>query len=253
MKQLLIILFFIPSLLFGQYDKMLDELDDSQTEAQDGKLALRFFNADNGQPVPDATIKIEGIGDFQTDMQGRVIFDIPTDARYACSFSKEGFIEAIYRFEVIAGTIFSNRFVVCPILDFGSLRVVLQWNKKPADLDLHLIKQGEYHISYQDMHKSNDGNGKLDLDDRDGFGPETITIKDLDEKAVYTCYVKNYTDKDRPNNRKLSESGASVLVYGNNALLNTFEIQKDKKGTSWMVFEIVNGKVKPILNIGNQY
>jgi hypothetical protein len=243
----------IPFFGIAQYEKMLDLLDDSEQELVNGKLVLRLFNAETGSPVPDASVNIEGIGEFTSDIQGRILFDPPQDMKYAFRFSKQGYISCDYGFEVIAGTIFYNRFSVSPVIDFGALRVVLEWDRKPNDLDLHIIKEGDYHISYQNMHNSTDGTAKLDRDDRDAFGPETITITNIDEKAAYTCYVKNFSDKDSPRNEALSKSKAIIRVYGNNKLLNTWQITPDQKGTSWKAFMISNGKIQPVNEVSNIY
>lgn len=248
-----LLLVLLPLGSFAQFDKMLDVLDDVDSEMTDGKLVLRFFNAENGQIVEGATIKIEGIGEYTSDMQGRVLFEIPEDGPYAFEFSKQGFIKAIYHFEVIAGTIFYNRFSVCPVLDFGSLRVVLEWARNPKDLDAHLIKEGDYHISYQNLRVSNDGVARLDRDDRDGFGPETITVKNVDERASYTYYIKNFSDKDSPRNKDLSNAKAIVRVYGNDQLMHTWQISPNQRGTSWKVFVISNGRIQPVNEVNNIY
>ncbi|MDD2963745.1 MAG: hypothetical protein PHQ65_01480 [Bacteroidales bacterium] len=254
MKRIIyLLIMMLPLSGFSQFDKMLDVLDDVDTEMSEGKLVLRFFNAENGEIVDGAQVNIEGLGDFSSDLQGRVLIDIPEDGRYAFTFSKKGFIKANYQFEVTAGTIFYNRFSVCPVLDFGSLRVVLEWARKPKDLDAHLVKEGGYHISYQNLHVSSDGLARLDRDDRDGFGPETITVKNVDERAVYTYFIKNYTDKDSPRSRNLSNSKAIVRVYGNNELMHTWQITPDQRGTSWKVFTISNGRIQAENQVNNIY
>ena len=228
-------------------------MDDEMEALENGKLVLRFINAENGSPVESATIKIEGIGDFTSDMQGKVLIDPQPDKTYALHFSKEGFIPATYPFEIVAGTVFYNRFSVCPVIEFGALRVVLDWGKNPADLDAHLVKEGDYHISFQNMHISKDGTAKLDRDDRTGFGPETITVKAIDNKATYTFYIKNLSDARSPNSKSLSKSKATVKVYGNNQLLKSFSIQPDQKGTTWMVFTITDGRIVDKNEVGNWY
>ena len=243
----------LPVLTFAQYDKMLETMDDEMQALENGKLVLRFINAENGNPVEAAAVSIEGVGDFNTDMQGKVLIDPQPDKTYALHFSKEGFIPATYPFEIVAGTIFYNRFSVCPVIDFGALRVVLEWGKNPADLDAHLVKEGEYHISYQNMHISKDGTAKLDRDDRKGFGPETITVKAVDNAAAYTFYIKNFSDANSTGSKALSKSKASVRVYGNNQLLKSYIITPDQKGTTWMVFTITNGKIDDKNEIGNWY
>ena len=252
-KIILFIMALLPIFAIAQYDKMLETMDDEMETIENGKLVLRFINAENGNPVEAAAVNIEGIGEFTSDMQGKVLIDPPEDKTYALHFKKEGFIPATYIFEVVAGTIFYNRFSVSPVIDFGALRVVLDWGKTPADLDLHLMKEGDYHISYQNMHITNDGTAKLDRDDLKGFGPETITVKSIDNNATYTCYVKNFSDKNSPRSKALSKSKARVQVYGNNQLLKTYTINPDQKGTTWNIFTIVEGKVVDKDEVGNWY
>lgn len=256
MKKNLIVficMMIFPLLSFAQYDKMLDELEDAEQETLNGKLVLRFFNAETGAAVDGATISVERVGAYISNLQGMALMDTVPDGNYIFRFTKEGFIPAVYEFEVSAGTIFYNRFSVCPVVEFGALRVVMEWAKRPSDLDAHLIKEGDYHVSYRDKLQTNDGSAKLDHDDQDGFGPETITIKNIDNNAVYTYFIKDYTNQRSSRSNDLSKSKAIVRIYGNNQLLNTFKIPKDQKGTTWMVFEIKNGKVNPLNTVGNQY
>ena len=244
---------WMPLILHAQYETMLETMEDEESLMEDGKLVLRLINAENGEPVDGATVDIEGIGLFTSDKLGRVLIDVPDDGTYALSFSKEGFISAIYPFEVVVGTLFSNRFSVSPVIEMGALRIVLDWGRNPKDLDAHLVKEGDYHISYQDMHDSRDGTAKLDRDDLKGFGPETIWVKNIDEQATYTYYVKNFSDRTSPRSKTLSKSGATVRIYGDNQLLKTYTIPVDEKGTTWMVFTISGGKIQDVDTVGNQY
>ncbi|MCK9616353.1 MAG: hypothetical protein M0R21_00795 [Lentimicrobiaceae bacterium] len=252
-KFVLILIFLFPLFAVAQYEKMLDALEDSEEEIVNGKLVLRFFDAEKGTAVENATIAIEGAGNYTTDLQGRALIDTIPDGKYGFRFEKKGYIPAIYTFEIIAGTIFYNRFSVCPEIEFGVLRVVVEWAKRPDDLDLHLIKQGGYHISFQNAHTSDDGSAQLDRDDRNGFGPETITIKSIDNSATYTCYVKDFTHSNRPGSERLSKSKVVCRIYGNNQLLNTLTISPEQEGTTWNIFEIRNGKIVVINTLGNQY
>ncbi|MCW8631650.1 hypothetical protein OQH38_16240, partial [Acinetobacter baumannii] len=54
----------------------------------------------------------------------------------------------------------------------GSMRIVLTWGEKPLDLDSHLNYSNQHiYWSNKEGHQAN-----LDVDDRDSYGPETITI-----------------------------------------------------------------------------
>lgn len=237
---------------FSQIDKMREEMDDADAEVL-GMLSLRFINAETGDPVADATITIPDFKTFTTDIEGKVRFEIQPDGVYNFSFEKEGFISENNKFEIIAQTIFRNRFAVSPVIEMGAIRIVLDWDKKPADLDAHFVKEGDYHISYREMKASDDGSAKLDRDDRDGYGPETITVKDIDEKAEYTFYVKDFSNKDAKGSKGLSKSKAMVKIYGEGKLLNIWQLSEKQKGNAWMVFSIQNSKIVPTDEVKNYY
>jgi uncharacterized protein YfaP (DUF2135 family) len=133
----------------------------------------------------------------------------------------------------------------------GALRIVLDWDKSPADLDLHLVKSGGYHISYHNTIVASDGSAQLDRDDQDGYGAETITINRTDNNAVYTCYVHDYSNSSKNNSRYLSRSKAVVRVYNNNELTDTFYIPRDVKGNKWTVFQIRNATVEGVMRVSD--
>lgn len=71
---------------------------------------------------------------------------------------------------------------------YGSLTVSLTWDTA-ADLDLYLEEPNGHTISHRSQ-ASSAGDGLLDLDDTDGYGPETIAY-DLDIPAgSYTASVR---------------------------------------------------------------
>ncbi len=236
----------------SQIDKMRDQLDDADAEQQ-GMLTLRFFNAETGDPVPDATIIIQDFQTLTTDIEGKIRFAIQPDGIYPFSFEKEGFIPENNKFEIVAQTIFRNRFTVSPVISMGTIRIVLDWDKNPDDLDAHFVKEGDYHISYREKLTSADGKAVLDRDDRDGYGPETVTVKDIDEKAEYTYFVKDYSNRDSKNSKALSKSNAMVKLYGEGKLLNIWQLSEKQKGNAWMVFSIQNGKLVPTDEVKNYY
>ncbi len=231
------------AMVSAQIDKMKDVMEDETTLEEDGLTTLRFFNALTGEPVDEAIINIDEIGTFTTDGLGRVKFETPQkDAVYVFKFSKTGYITANYSFEMIVGSVFYNRFTVSPVIDLGSIRIVLEWDRRPDDLDLHLQKTNSYHVSYRDQVASNDGMVRLDRDAMKGYGPETITIKNVDDNAEYLCYVRDLSNSKDPNSKALSKSKARILVYGEGKLLHIYEIDEVQKGNSWDVFRIVKGQ-----------
>ncbi|MEZ5195874.1 MAG: hypothetical protein R2764_05615 [Bacteroidales bacterium] len=108
MKKTTFLLFMMLGLVvasFSQIDKMREKIDDADAEEQ-GLLTIRFFNAENGDPVADATINIQDFKTLTTDAEGKIRFEIQPDGVYPFSFEKQGFISENNKFEVVASTIF---------------------------------------------------------------------------------------------------------------------------------------------------
>ncbi|MBS0205933.1 MAG: carboxypeptidase regulatory-like domain-containing protein [Planctomycetes bacterium] len=115
------------------------------------------------------------------------------------------------------------RYVLSPILKPGEARVVLTWGSDPKDLDLHLygpLTVGQnYHVSYKARQQ---GNVVLDVDNREGYGPETALLNHATpgshEIKVHAFRgVKNTenggTQTGEVGNGSLATSNASVRVY----------------------------------------
>lgn len=246
MKQLLIISLLMLTTIISnaQKDKMLDVLDDEMEIMENDNQTLRFFDAKTGDPLSGASVNIEDIGDYTTDEEGKVRFPNQPDGYLKVTIEKEGYITCEFDVEIVADMIFFNRFSVSPKLDIGSMRVALDWLETPADLDAHMVKKGIYHISYQDTKVLSDGTGRLDRDDLDGFGPETITISDIDDNAEYEFYVYNYTDRHDAASTALGKSKATVKIFANNEFIGTVEVPRGPAGRKWSVFKIKNGEIE---------
>jgi len=229
--------------------RLKEDAFDTFHELDKKELTLRFYNALNAAPVPDAEVEILNIGRFVTDFEGRATFPIPeNDGFYTVQFLKKGFVKTEFKIEIAAGTLFFNRFSISPTMPIGYLRVVLDWEAKPRDLDAHFIKNGVYHISYRNMRVSNDGVTSLDRDDIDGYGPETITAKNIDAQAEYIFAVHDYTNRNQSSSSELSRAKACVKVFGDGRLMNIFYVPQSQNGNYWEVFKMVNGEVIPLQN-----
>lgn len=224
--------------------KLIEQKKDDVFEELDKKnLTLRFFDALTGEEIPGATVSINGT-DYSTDEEGKAQFPAPEeDGFLPVSFRAQKYVPVDFQIEVMAGTLFFNRFSVSPMLDVKFLRVVLDWDSSPSDLDAHLVKQGGFHISYRHMRTLEDGTGQLDRDATNGYGPETITLKEISGTAGYTFFVHDYSDGNNTSTPNLSRSKATVKIFGDGRLLNVFQIPRNGKGNYWQVFRIANGGV----------
>ncbi|MCB5249914.1 MAG: hypothetical protein LHW49_02015 [Candidatus Cloacimonetes bacterium] len=217
---------------------------DAFDELEFGELNLYFFNAINGEPIVNATVTLDGIGQFLTDKYGRISFE-PLEDNYMqeVSFRSSGYINSVFDIEIRVGTIFFNRYSISPVMDINYFRVVLDWGKSPRDLDAHFEKKGQYHISYRNTKVLADGRGQLDRDETNGYGPETITVTHVKQDAQYEYFVHDYTNRNNRNSTNLSKSKATVKVYGNNQLLKVYQVPEKQKGSRWSVFRIENGEI----------
>jgi len=239
-----ITLLFLAGAVFAQVDKK--RVEDAFHELDTDEMTLRFHNALNGEPIVGAEIIMAEKETFVTDSAGKFTRPMPEDGYYSVDFSKKGFISATFEIEIAAGTLVFNQISVSPDLPLGHIRIVVDWGRRPADLDAHLVKRGGYHISYHQMKKAKDGGAKLDRDDRTGLGPETITISKVDGKGEYTYYIHDYSNRLNKRNTWLSNSNAHVKVFGNNQLLHVYRVPAGKKGTYWPVLKILDGGIRMI-------
>jgi hypothetical protein len=248
MKKLLLLLFAL-CLCAGLSAQTGDQAEDLRIQRRlmelkmEGLIPLRFANAVDGKPIAGARVAVAGIGVFETDREGIVTFPEREDGYYSLEFSKEGFIATEIDFEIKLNNVFANRFSISPELLRG-FRIVLDWGEKPEDLDLHFEKQGGYHIAFWNTRSAEDGSAFLDRDDRHSYGPETITVEQIDGSASYDIYVTDYTNWNQPGSRALSQSGAVVRIYSNGRLAETFTVAPGAPGTTWRVCRIVAGMVE---------
>lgn len=227
--------------LFAQIDKMKDILED---ETDGDNFTLRFFNALDGLPIKGGTVTLDKIGNFTTDAEGKIKFlRLDEDQVLLVNFKAEGFIETDVKTEVVAGTIFYNRISISPEMSMENVRIILDWGRNPDDLDAHLEKKGSYHISYRDMQATDDGEARLDRDDRDSWGPETITIQEVETDADYEFWVHDFTNRSKENSKKLSKSKAVVKIYANNELQYSLSVPPGDRGNKWQVFTISDGEI----------
>jgi len=233
--------------------KAKDRADDAQDKLE-GRIALRFFDAITRQPLSGATVVIPNAGSFTTNNQGKIVFPKIADGSYTLTFSKSGYITTPVEFKVLLGAVDFNWYNISKEVPLppkpptpappSNYRIILEWGQRPVDLDLHFVKtggSGDYHISYLNMKKADDGNAVLDRDDMAGYGPETITIGRMDNNASYVCYVHDYTDRNDTESTLMAQNGATIRVYSDNSLVKTIRIPSGAKGTRWDVFKIDKG------------
>lgn len=189
------------------------------------------------QTIPDAEVILQKNGETslqtKTTAQGKAKIDsaFTDDSNVTLIVKKAGYSNLVVKCPCNNLT-----YAISPHMEgLDGLRIVLDWGAEPKDLDSHISFPGQ-HVFFS---QKSGGNANLDVDDIDGFGPETITItkKHAGEKYLYA--VHNYSEGDKKGSLSISSiSKAKVFVYIGTSLVRTFYPPKNKVGNTWVVFGI---------------
>ncbi|MEF9916840.1 MAG: hypothetical protein RR746_05700 [Lachnospiraceae bacterium] len=176
-------------------------------------------------------IKVES----KNNGQYKVDLDI---GKYTVEISAEGYITETFEIEVKSlNEQRETNFTISPKLHKKEIRIVLEWGETPKDLDSHLQcgNLGNLNFGNKTITNGQETVASLDLDDQDGYGPETTTIykQDLD----YSFNVKDYR---RTGGMGASRATVKVYMFGNEPVIYTVP---EGAGNLWCVFQIKNGKL----------
>ena len=175
------------------------------------------MDAVRGTGVPDATIKFRQgfnstvdtpVEEYKTSYGGGYEVNL-VPGEYTVEVSAAGYIKEYFEVSLYSWLDMTKQdFVISPELGENEIRIVLEWGSYPSDLDLYLSGTSS---SGQDVfvgftYKNQPGVASLDVDDRNGFGPETITITDI--YGDYEVIVQDFMLTEM-----MAQSGATVKVY----------------------------------------
>ena len=161
--------------------------------------------------------------------------------QYTLEIIKSGYITS-YELIEIKNTLAAKNLAIMPVVTDTNYRFKLTWGAQPNDLDLHVVKPGGEEI-YYGYKKSSDNNVVLDVDMRNSFGPETISIN-KQENGVYKVFVYNYSGAP-----SITVSSAKLEVYKGNELIKTFVVPASGSGVIWNVFELEGGNIRELNRI----
>lgn len=127
-------------------------------------------------------------------------------------------------------------YALSPVINsLDGMRIVLDWGASPKDLDSHLVYENQHVFFSKRVGKD----ANLDVDDTDGFGPETITIVKKHPGVRYVYAVHNFSQGNQTGTVSLSSSSrAQVFVYVGSSLVRTFRPPPSTPGNVWVVFAV---------------
>jgi hypothetical protein len=208
-----------------------------------GRITGKVVNAMTGAAISGVTVKIiPGGATRTTAADGSFTFGKLTPGSYTLKAAKTGFISYSLSCNVTAGSSTSVQAPLPPASTSIKYRIVLTWGAEPANLDAHLWVpggSGYYHLAY-----NNTGSreaypfAKMNLIDKTGYGPETITIY-KNQAGNYQYWVFNRSAEVSPTAKDLTSSDATVKLYNGTTLLGSFTVPPSPSGNkAWHVFDL---------------
>lgn len=137
-------------------------------------------------------------------------------------------------------------FSLSPRLTNAQLRFVLSWGASPSDLDSHLRTPYGTKIYYGNRGSSTAAPyALLDVDDTNGYGPETVTIYQLRE-GTYHYFIYNYSGSPA-----ITTSNAVVKIYTADGTTRSVDVPTSGTGRYWYVATVdgTTGRVQVINRI----
>lgn len=210
-------------------------------------IAGKIKDAITGMPVENATVKLFRDGNtglaanytLETDSDGIYEQEAVEAGVYSAVISATGYVttsrNTLYAY-VGATSDYDEQnlnlnFTIAPVSTEGVWRIVLTWGEHPEDLDSHMWAPSEgltaenctvsggwdadKHIAYYNEEDANN-TLNLDIDEVDGYGPETITIAQQ-QTGTYYYSIHHYSGE-----KIIAESGAKIQVYKGSELKKEF-------------------------------
>lgn len=223
-----------------------------EVERRTFRLFGRVKSAVDLGVISGATVEISGAS-RETDSNGDYELAL-TPGTYDVTISAASYITSHVTVSLVDHTPFDV--YLSPLLESDSWRIVLTWNAEPWDIDSHLVFVGDEDACtemFWDNPRQDCGGvtASLDVDDRDGEGPETTSLLHLDScnAGFFTSWfsrrscsrwvfrVKHYTavyeaaygSDFMPNLHGWEASGAVVTLYNGDHEYGTYEV-KDARG-----------------------
>lgn len=193
-----------------------------------GTVSGVVSDAVTGMPVAGALVSVADKSAV-TDMEGAYTLTDVQPGYYTMHVSLEGYIQVDREVQIVGGEQTIN-FVMSTIVE--GWRFVLTWDVQPSDLDLHLWT-GIYHIFYFNQGMPGEPPyAYLDIDDVNGYGPETITVEQVE--SVCQIYVNNYSGYPL-----LRESNARIDIYAGSQRLWSYEVPGSGNEGWWYVCDLL--------------
>ncbi|MEI8093050.1 MAG: hypothetical protein WCG80_02460 [Spirochaetales bacterium] len=180
----------------------------------DGVIQLKFKDAVSAKPVQNLRLTLDDGTTLRGNADGIVEFPLEeiadiSDLDLPFNIAAPGYVDYRDVLRIQAGTIMTKRFVISPAIPPNQARFVVEWDRRPADVDA-VLRGPSFEVSYHTM-KAVNGKAALDRDARNGYGPETLTLLNIQPSAEYVFSIVNYS-------KEAALAGVKISLYINSTL-----------------------------------
>lgn len=193
----------------------------AQGSGPTGILTGIVSNATTGAPISGATVAVGAVSATTSATGAYTIPNAPAGLQTVTT-SAAGFTTRTDPVTIVAASTTTFSTALVPASASGNISIVLTWAATPTDLDSHLVgpilPSGRFHCYYSTPNPV--PYVSLDLDDTNGFGPETVTVTTSGGNMVpgsYSYFVHNYSGTPAFN-----VSNGSVTVFQGGAQIGQF-------------------------------
>lgn len=171
------------------------------------------ISALNAKGLPDIKVAIDGSDVTATsNANGQFVLESVPTKPFTVQIKGDGFYSDTIEVDPIEGDR-TIKPVLAPVLKPGEIRMVVLWGNRIPDLDLHVFVTTDKGEKIHIWHKNRKTKvGTLDVDNRNGYGPETITLKDP-VPGKYQIWVHAYQDPKTEGTLEIGQSNADVRIY----------------------------------------
>ena len=217
---------------------------DAQTGEPVEEITIRFFEDEDtsGDPLVDP-VTTNSFGEYEVNLP---------PGTYIAELSGEGYITTTREVTIGEYEVESEAdFVVTKDLAEGEARLVLEWGEQPQDLDSYIFgttdSGSRFRLSRWDRSFTDgDVSMELDLDDMDGYGPETITIHGFSGYFEYVAFDYNVTGT-------MGQNGATATIYISGQQPVTVSLGSGSGvENEWNICVIDHGELKVVNEAGNR-
>jgi prepilin-type N-terminal cleavage/methylation domain-containing protein len=199
-----------------------------------GSLEGLVKNATNEAPIAGVDVCVDGTAlCATTDGSGTYSLAGVPAGEQTIAFAAPGFTSLSETVAIIESVVTTQNTAMSPQLAAGDVRVVLTWGQSPSDLDSYLWVPSGTQVNYSAQGSLVSAPfAQLDVDDTDGFGPETVTISQL-TTGSYSFAVRALGGNFVP-------AETIVRVYDSGGLIGEYSPPNDG-GRWWHVFNLDGG------------